>query len=287
MCRSFQQTSALSNCVEGRVADEIRLADRSVTLRLRRDAFLRSADTQRTADATKAFLADSFRWMRDDGLMRKLCDLLRLGDADAPEAAFKIKRAFETGEVVVIPDTPRHSGVGSNGRNVLKPRPVTFTPSQLFRGTRRVSIAGSHVRPNPLRLSADDGLAIWAARPGDVLPDGTIATAILPASDCKQLNSDDVLERIKKTYEASVNSVDHVMSLDDARPFGLELSSESDNVLAMAARGVSEAQEDDCFSQYERDMMACDMIGAMYRDPRTYAECTRRAFSNYQGCRGY
>ncbi|WP_204117436.1 hypothetical protein [Paraburkholderia sp. C35] len=59
------------------------------------------------------------------------------------------------------------------------------------------------------------------------------------------------------------------------------------DVLTIAARGVSEEQESECFGQYERDMMACDMIGAMYRDPRTFAECTRRAFSNYQICRGY
>ncbi|WP_425605826.1 transposase [Paraburkholderia translucens] len=40
--------------------------------------------------------------------------------------------------------------------------------------------------PARIRLPADDGLAIWFAKPGDVLPDGTIATPVAtPLADAQ------------------------------------------------------------------------------------------------------
>jgi hypothetical protein len=153
------------------------LADRSLTLRLRGDAFLRHADKQRAADAAVAFLSDSFGWTRDEGSMQRLCGLLGLRDATSTDAMFKIKRAIETGDIVTMPDPPRHTGASSNGSGNSKPRSVTFTPAQLFRGAGRIGSAGSYVSRALPMLPAYDWLAMWNASPGDVLPDGTIATA--------------------------------------------------------------------------------------------------------------
>ncbi|MPW18336.1 hypothetical protein GCT13_15800 [Paraburkholderia sp. CNPSo 3157] len=198
----------------GRVGNEVRLADRSLTLRLRRDAFLQDADKQRATDSAKALLSDAFKWTRDDRLMQQLCGLLGIGDASSADAVFKVKRAIETGDIVAIPDAPRYTGAGSGGSGNPKPRSVTFTPSQLFKGTARIARAGSYVaRPLP-RLPAEDGPAIWAANPGDVLPDGSIATPLAEFTDTA------------------------APDLADAQPFEYAPDETSGNLDELAARGV-------------------------------------------------
>ncbi|SAL12348.1 hypothetical protein [Caballeronia concitans] len=82
------------------------------------------------------------------------------------------------------------------------------------------------------------------------------------------------------------------MSLEDgsaleASPFAYSEDQQLGNVLDIAARGVSESDEADCFSLYERDLRMCDVARAMYQDPRSVALCQQRAFENYQACRGY
>ncbi|MFP3474970.1 hypothetical protein SB780_08825 [Burkholderia sp. SIMBA_057] len=71
--------------------------------------------------------------------------------------------------------------------------------------------------------------------------------------------------------------------LGDAAPFSLDDSPLGD-VLNVAA--VDPFQEEQCFARYELDMEMCAAAGAMYKDPRTYALCTQRAFDKYQTCRG-
>ena len=75
--------------------------------------------------------------------------------------------------------------------------------------------------------------------------------------------------------------------LGDAQPFEYAPTALSDYVQNLAARGVSAAQEAECDALYAAEMDACRVVGAMYRDPRTYALCSQRAFQNYQNCRGY
>lgn len=75
--------------------------------------------------------------------------------------------------------------------------------------------------------------------------------------------------------------------LGDAQPFELGDITLSDEVNQIAARGVSEGQEAECFAQYEFELEQCNFLGALYSDPRTYALCRQHAFMNYQTCRGY
>jgi hypothetical protein len=75
--------------------------------------------------------------------------------------------------------------------------------------------------------------------------------------------------------------------LGDAQPFEYIPDELSDDVTELAARGVSEAHEAECFANYESDMEQCQVARAMYQDPRTYALCIERAFSKFQTCRGY
>jgi hypothetical protein len=76
-------------------------------------------------------------------------------------------------------------------------------------------------------------------------------------------------------------------SLSDAQPFDYVPDALSDDVTELTVWGVSEAEEAECDALYERDMDECNFARAIYQNPRTYALCAQRAFSNYQSCRGY
>ena len=194
----------------------IRLADRSLTLRLRRDAFLRDADRQSVADAAKALLADAFRWTRDEALMRDLCGLLGLDSVTPADAVFKVKRAIETGELVAIPDPPRYTGAGSSGSGNPKPASITFTPSQLFKGASRIARpALRYASPARITMPSNDWLAKWEANPGDILPDGSIATALNSSRD----NPDATAAGAGDDIAAFAGDIGEATTLGDARPF--------------------------------------------------------------------
>ncbi|CAG9263939.1 conserved hypothetical protein [Burkholderia diffusa] len=75
--------------------------------------------------------------------------------------------------------------------------------------------------------------------------------------------------------------------LGDAQPYEYQPDAPDGDSLDVAARGVSEAQEGECFAEYEADMELCSAGGAMYQSPAYYLECKTRAFQKYQQCRGY
>jgi hypothetical protein len=75
--------------------------------------------------------------------------------------------------------------------------------------------------------------------------------------------------------------------LSDTLPFEYQPDALSDDVTELAARGVNEAQEAECFAEYDIDMEMCSAGGAMYNSPAYYLECKARAFQKYQQCRGY
>jgi hypothetical protein len=165
---------------------EIRLANRPLTLRRRRDVhFASRAEEQRAEKAGREFLAGSFDWMRDQAFMSKLKELLSIDETDPADVRRKVQRVFELGEVVTIPDRPS-SGELSGGRDGDAPRPrsATFTPSQLFKGAPRITRTGKYYdRPTQPRLFADDCMAAWLAKPGDLLSDGGGTTVLNSLGD--------------------------------------------------------------------------------------------------------
>jgi hypothetical protein len=80
---------------------------------------------------------------------------------------------------------------------------------------------------------------------------------------------------------------DESTPLGDAQPFELGDSSGNDDVLTMAARGVSEAQEAECYAEYEARLESCKVYAAMSNDSYTYVSCKANAFRLYNQCRGY
>nr|WP_284507283.1 hypothetical protein [Caballeronia sp. ATUFL_M2_KS44] len=183
----------------------IRIGTRSLTLYRRRDAVFASAkDRERASQAARAFLADSFEWEHDQSFIERVCALLELDEDDAQIARWKVRRAIESGELLTIPDAPS-SGLrgsrgsrGSRGGDAPRPQSFTFTSSQLFaRGAGVAAAVRTCAPPTLPRLPADDFFAIMAAEPGDVLPDGRIATALSDAAPFDYVPdelSDDVLD---------------------------------------------------------------------------------------------
>lgn len=91
----------------------------------------------------------------------------------------RLQRAVTGGDVVAVVEPLRSIGVpGPGSEERLRPRSITFTPSQLFGRVTRTTV--DRFAPVLVRrkLPAEDGIVVWFANPGDVLPDGTIATAL-------------------------------------------------------------------------------------------------------------
>lgn len=145
--------------------------------------FASQKDRERASQAARAFLADSFRWEHDHAFISRVCALLELDEDDAQNARWKVRRAIESGELVTVPDRPSSGLRGSRGDDVPRPRSFTFTPSQLFaRGASVAAAVRAFTPPTLPRLPANDFFAIMAAEPGDMLPDGRIATALSDAA---------------------------------------------------------------------------------------------------------
>ncbi|WP_144030330.1 hypothetical protein [Burkholderia sp. AU6039] len=90
-----------------------------------------------------------------------------------------LQRAVTGGDVVAVVEPLRSIGVpGPRSEERLRPRSITLTPSQLFGRVTRATVDRFAPVLARRKLPAEDGIAVWFANPGDVLPDGTIATAL-------------------------------------------------------------------------------------------------------------
>jgi hypothetical protein len=75
--------------------------------------------------------------------------------------------------------------------------------------------------------------------------------------------------------------------LGDAAPFEYGKSATGDDVLSIAARGVSEAIETQCMAEYERALDMCRAVAYPMGLDRGMALCRENTFDRYQQCRGY
>jgi len=121
---------------------------------------------------------------RDTAQLARLCDFLRnchvAHDAQRTEPLpllRALQHAVSGGDVIAVVEPLRSSGVPSRiADDGPRPRSITFTPSQIFRRAVARPVVGRQLPSSGWkRLRAQDGIAIWFANPGDVLPDGTIA----------------------------------------------------------------------------------------------------------------
>ncbi len=120
--------------------------------------------------------------------------------------------------------------------------------------------------------------AAWAAL-GGLASLGSAALSIVASSPSIESDSLD-LGDISHTGAGST-------PLGDAAPFEYVKSATGDDVISIAARGVSEGREARCLAEYETDMDLCSAGGAMFKSPAYFLECKTRAFANFQRCREY
>ncbi|BBP99856.1 hypothetical protein BSFA1_49850 [Burkholderia sp. SFA1] len=224
------------------MSNGIRLANRSLTLYRRRDVhFTNEAEEQRAAESAKRFLADSISWQYDSAFMSQLRELLGLTEVEPADARWKVQRALETGELVTMPDTPSSGLHGSGGSDMPRPRSITFTPSQLFKGAPRMaSSIRSFAAPTIPRLPADDFFEIMAAKPGDVLPDGRVATPFTPevldASEVEALRQRVFGNNILDGFAGDAGYDGSGSLLGDVQPLEYQPDVLSDDVFELTAK---------------------------------------------------
>lgn len=209
----------------------------------------------------------------------------------------RLKHGVASGDIVAVSSARESRQAGSGRREEQPPRPsyATVTPSQLYRkaAPERPDSALGRVARSSQRLPAEDGPAMFRSMPGDLLPDGRIATPLteggslftgimmtVAGAATGDLESDDA--RLQ-----AMTLGDDSTPLGEASPFEYSEDSSLGNVLDLTARGVSEADEADCFGEYEMNLTMCEAARATFQDLRTLALCKERAFERYQACRGY
>ncbi|MCC8396240.1 hypothetical protein LJ656_26990 [Paraburkholderia sp. MMS20-SJTR3] len=162
-------------------------ADRRCTLCARRE-YHGSATSSEARDGRRLVASASSRELTRDtrqlvvlaAFMRDLCVGARASGAAPEQLAQALQAAVERGDVIaVVAKSLAAVRTGAPIEQEIRPYYETVTPSQLFRRSLSVvKSVRSCKRPALPRLAADDGLALWFAKPGDVLPDGTIATPV-------------------------------------------------------------------------------------------------------------
>ncbi|MEX3933514.1 hypothetical protein AB4Y32_17195 [Paraburkholderia phymatum] len=179
-------------------------------------------------------------------------------------------------------------GFGSSGGTVWAafrnagPGPLVWNGKPVLRGPYDPSTQEAQLK------AARAAMAASAAYSGDGFDLGDVAEAAAVATLGDDLDEDE--GTVDALAEYIVDSSDDTSTpLGDAQPFDLGDSLDSDNVLTMAARGVSEEQEAECFAAYEREMEQCGVRRALLggKNYRDYMQCTHDAFTNYQACRGH
>ncbi|SMG26071.1 hypothetical protein [Paraburkholderia susongensis] len=76
-------------------------------------------------------------------------------------------------------------------------------------------------------------------------------------------------------------------NLGNAQPFEYRPDAISDDMQDIAARGVDEAQEAECFAEYEARLDQCKLYRATTGNPYTLVACQQNAFRLYNQCRGF
>jgi len=112
---------------------------------------------------------------------------------------------------------------------------------------------------------------------------GSVASVVSAAASALPSSSDDEAFDLGDVTDAGGATT----PLGNAAPFEYIESVTGDDVMSIAARGVSEAHEADCFAEYERALDMCGAVAYPMGLNRGMALCRENAFDRYQQCRGY
>jgi hypothetical protein len=252
----------------------------------------------RDADLVKrvrTFLGDNFHW--HDRLARSGADL---------RVVQTLMDMVRGGSVVVIPEKPIFSGGGARPKN---PATSSFWGVENYDPPRYVSVEERYLaqieelQANETPWSEIEAMndvinqqfmhAAVLIDPLGMLPTfaraGWISKYGLPDLSTwgQGADTDSDNDTLEEEMSCDSRSDDTSTPLGDAQSFELDESVASDDVMQLAARGVSESQEAECLTQYEMDIEMCNALGMAMGGARALALCKQQAFSNYQQCRGY
>jgi len=222
-----------------------------------------SAAEKKAIEAGKQFTARALPevWAKDAGLVQRVRTFLvetfhwhqRLSKNGSNLAVVQtLYEMVHGGSVVVIPEEPQRGGIGSG------------------------QLAPSAPAYRVMDAETAEWMRAWLRSieypPGEPILKGPYD----PATRQQRLAE----------AKAALASADSSTPLGDAQPFELGDNANLGNVTDIAARGVSEAQEDSCFAQYERDLAECTLYAAMTGKSYDYVFCKQQAFQKYNQCRG-
>lgn len=223
------------------------------------------------------------RWPRTRSIHQERGYLKELGlhlgfhppGVNPSDASALLRAAVKSGRVVVaIERTATRTGGGASASQPMR-RSGTIEPSrrsfeEMAAGSNDISSTLADVAPAAKSRSYD-----WLSSYDDVTANDLIAYL------------EDFVSRTSGQAGASAPDADPTTPLGDAQPFEYSEDTEQENAVEVAARGVSEEDEAECYTQYERDMDECNAYRSAMGGARFMESCSQRAFMNYQQCRGY
>lgn len=255
---------------------------------------LRSITGAKALRDVQAFVRDSLNLAHwdlppDNAAVKKL-----LTDAVASSQLVPVVNREYRGVPQVAQPTPgplRRPASGGGGGTAYLPKIYSYSEFQALQRANGelppldapAGRVGATLDPLPdlgAPATADDGIGLL----------GFVASApsgLLGGGEDESNSGGDTGEEDSLDDGGGEDSSDGSTPLGDAPPFEYSDDSAGSDVTDLAAHGVSEEDEADCFSQYERDLDLCEALGGPMGGERGKALCKQSAFQNYQQCRGY
>lgn len=234
-------------------------------------------------ESRPAMVADLAGWLRNRaGVILWLA-------ATPAEIVRSLKRAVEDGTVIALPRRSERRLAGGSGGDEASQSKSSFNA---------LPIARRALEAMTVPVMSDADWFDWPFR-DRVIPDSVAeATNDWRPSIQPGYSKDDLVSYLREVLDnrdgiigsASLDgmplSFAEATPLSDALPFEYSEESSPGDILDLVARGVSEAQEADCFAQYELALDECKLYAAMTGEGYTYVACKAKAFADYNRCRG-
>ena len=220
------------------------------------------------------------RWPRTRSIEQESNYLRQLGlhlghtqpGAKSSDTSEQLRAAVKSGKVtVVIERAPASTGGGVSASQPTSP------PYPLKTWGERAARKEAQLEQ---RNAAWEQSAVASAPPSSSMTAGDLVALLtyVKTGDVGQLLND---------YGNAADDSSASTPLGDADPFSFATDPSSDDVMTVAARGVSEQDEGECYEEYERDMDLCNALGGPMGGARGLALCQQNAFLKYQQCRGF
>ncbi|MGX6999300.1 hypothetical protein [Caballeronia sp. KNU42] len=244
---------------------------------------------------------NSFRLVENKEFIEHAKRFLRISNSSrsASSTVFDVSVGIRRGDILVV-ESPLGGRAGSYSGGSAPPaapayRPPAMTPKQALRAA---ALARSGGAVQSLGYDGDLERVAASAAPyaqnavsAPPFSDGLAGALVGGIRALVTLVNMGFLRLDEPEGAIDLGEVTEVGSattpLGDATPFEYVRSAAADDVLSIAARGVGEGIEAECFAEYERALDLCGLLASGMGGVRGIALCKQNAFDNFQQCRGY